>query len=266
MGPAKDGGYVMIEPGRNGIAYSFGISHNAPWDMEMAKRGFRVYQYDGTIRRPPEKHPKLVFTKANISGQPNPGKDEKNLEQILRDHSHQNEKNIILQIDIEGAEWDFFEHLSDAQLLQFSQFIVEFHGLFDASQFERYLSVLEKICRTHAPVHFHLNNCGSYMVFPHFLATEAIEVSFLRRDQYIFQTSTETYPISLDAPCSVNLPDIPIGNFSRITDDFSQFLNDDDRLNVTDFLQKSLAWQRAEVQRLRSPWRRVWRHIRQGRF
>lgn len=30
IGPAHDGGYVMLDPGRDGIAYSFGISDYSP--------------------------------------------------------------------------------------------------------------------------------------------------------------------------------------------------------------------------------------------
>lgn len=46
IGPAHDGGYVMLDPGRDGIAYSFGISDYSPWDLEMANRGFKVYSID----------------------------------------------------------------------------------------------------------------------------------------------------------------------------------------------------------------------------
>ena len=145
IGPAHDGGYVMLDPGRDGIAYSCGISDYSPWDLEMANRGFKVYQYDGTVPQSPDEHPNIIFTKANISGAELPPPSEKNVAQILREHGHESANTIILQIDIEGAEWEFFEHITQSQLEHFSQIIVEFHGLFNIEKFDYYINVIKKI-------------------------------------------------------------------------------------------------------------------------
>ena len=93
----------MLDPGRDGITYSFGISDYSPWDLEMANRGFKVYQYDGTVPQSPDEHPNIIFTKANISGAELPPPGEKNVAQILREHGHESANTIILQIDIEGG-------------------------------------------------------------------------------------------------------------------------------------------------------------------
>ncbi len=62
IGNNNDGGYIMIAPRpEEKIAYSFGISDESPWDLEMATQGLKVYQYDGTIDSPPDKHPNLFF-------------------------------------------------------------------------------------------------------------------------------------------------------------------------------------------------------------
>jgi hypothetical protein len=66
IGGESDGGYVMLDPGRDGLAYSFGISQYSPWDLEMAERNFRVYQYDATIEQEPAKHKNIFFNKFNI--------------------------------------------------------------------------------------------------------------------------------------------------------------------------------------------------------
>ena len=113
IGGSRDGGYVMLEPGQGGVAYSFGVSIYAPWDIEMAcTRNFSVYQYDGTIDKEPDVHPNIFFHKFNIDSRPVPPDNCKNLAQIFHDLNHHEENNIILQIDIEGAEWDFFEALT----------------------------------------------------------------------------------------------------------------------------------------------------------
>lgn len=58
----------MLEPGYGGIAYSLGISTDSPWDLEMAERGYKIYQYDGTIDHGPYEHPNIFFHKFNIGG------------------------------------------------------------------------------------------------------------------------------------------------------------------------------------------------------
>ena len=226
IGPAHDGGYVMLDPGRDGIAYSFGISDYSPWDLEMANRGFKVYQYDGTVPQSPDEHPNIIFTKANISGAELPPPGEKNVAQILREHSHESANTIILQIDIEGAEWEFFEHITQSQLEHFSQIIVEFHGLFNIEKFDYYINVIKKLCKTHCPVHIHYNNYGDSIPFTHFIACDVIEVSFIRRDDLSFQPCTINFPTALDSSNNPELHDIIIGNFSCIAKGWEEFVQD----------------------------------------
>ena len=65
LGAKYDGGYITIDPEikkeNDGIAYSFGISTYDPWSLEMVKRGYNVYQYDGFIKNGPYIHPMIYF-------------------------------------------------------------------------------------------------------------------------------------------------------------------------------------------------------------
>lgn len=227
IGPAHDGGYVMLDPGRDGIAYSFGISDYSPWDREMAERGFKVYQYDGTVAKGPDEHPNLIFTKANISGEAQPPAGEKNLSQILRENGHESVDDIILQIDIEGGEWEFFEHITPEQIGRFSQIIVEFHDLLNIDKLTYYTAVIEKINRTHCPFHIHYNNHGSNIPFADFIACDPIEVSFVRRAGHSFSPSQETFPTALDSSNNPEITDIAIGNFFHMArNGFTNFVSD----------------------------------------
>lgn len=231
IGPAHDGGYVMLDPGRDGIAYSFGISDYSPWDREMAERGFKVYQYDGTVDKGPDEHPNLIFTKANISGEAQPPAGEKNLSQILRENGHECVDDIILQIDIEGGEWEFFEHLAPDHIRRFSQIIVEFHDLLNIDKLAHYTDLIKEIHRTHCPFHIHYNNYGNNIPFADFIACDPIEVSFVRRDEHSFSPSPETFPTVLDSSNNPKIKDIVIGNFSHISSNgFTNFLSDKSRI------------------------------------
>ena len=56
IGRDYDGGYVMADPGEDGIAYSFGIGNDVSWDSGMARRGYEIFMYDITIDSPPSTH------------------------------------------------------------------------------------------------------------------------------------------------------------------------------------------------------------------
>ena len=221
LGGLVDGGYVMLDPGESGLAYSFGISDSSPWDLAMAGRNFKVYQYDGSIEQAPDAHPNLFFQRSFISGSALPPPDSLNLAQVIERHGHQDERELILQMDIEGEEWKVLAGLERAELLRFRQLIVEFHDLAFA---ENRLAVLEKLLETHVPVHFHYNNCVQEAVYcPAGLfvyAHKAMEITYARRADHEFVPSNACYPTALDCPNEKKYLDIPIGYFDVLLENF----------------------------------------------
>lgn len=212
MGGEHDGGYVLINPLslQSSIAYSFGVSDYSPWDIEVAELGMKVFQYDGTIDIPPNTHENIYFQKNNICADEIPEEGLKNLEQILEDHGHKQENNITLQIDIEGAEWEFFEKIKTEQIEKFSQIIVEFHALspLDVIDFQKKLNIIKKILITHEVIHLHSNNFCDYFFFDDFsFCPELLEVTFLRRDRHIKFEPLMLPDSSLDSPNQTELPD-----------------------------------------------------------
>ncbi|MCL2745014.1 MAG: hypothetical protein FWE67_14315, partial [Planctomycetaceae bacterium] len=193
---------------------SFGISDIAPWDLEFAGAfGIDVFQYDGTIEAPPQTHPKIHFNRFNITGS-NPKENEKTAAQIINENGHQH-KDLILQCDIEGAEWEMFGTMSEEDMNLFSQIIVEFHGLMNLNRFDYFVSVIEKINRTHQAYHVHANNCGGAVVLKGMiLLPDVWEISYARRKDYEFIPCTETFPTPLDAANISSMPDIFLGKFN----------------------------------------------------
>ncbi len=216
---AHDGSYVMLEPNPNAkdkILYSFGISTYAPFDLYMAKLGYSVYQYDGTVDKSPDEHPNIMFHQYNISGDEKPKENEKNITQILLDHNHLG-KDIILQMDIEGAELDFFESITYEQISQFSQIIVEMHHIIIDEQYaKRWMDVLRKINKTHQVIHIHANNFGPSTILKGLrLLPTTFEVSYVRRSDQSFSPCYDEFPGVLDEPNCDLYPDIYLGYFNN---------------------------------------------------
>lgn len=217
IGGAGDGGYVSLPPGENGIAYSFGVSTCSPWDLAMAERNFSVYQYDGSIPEEPDKHPNIFFNRYFVGTEPSDALPTKTLGQIIRENNHEHERDIILQMDIEEAEWAIFQEMGLDDQLRFSQIIIEFHNLaFD----ENRLSILKKLCRTHTPVHIHYNNSTlPILILPdNYFYCPTFEMTLVRSAEHTFHPDDAYYPTPLDFPNRDDLPDIPVGYFDLLLD------------------------------------------------
>lgn len=224
IGGANDGGYVMPDPGRDGVALSLGVSLRSPWDLEMAERGFTVYQYDGTIEDHPDDHPNLVFTRANVGSGSNLSEGWQNITDIISTRLPK-DKEAILQIDIEGSEWDVFDAMSSDEMKRFRQIIVEFHGVRpDSPYFKRAFAVMLKLDKTHAPVHLHFNNYSGTYWFPDYTyGVTSLEVSYLRREMGMdFQPSGDSFPCELDEPCAPDMEDVPVGTWEQIKARFDE--------------------------------------------
>jgi hypothetical protein len=98
--------------------------------------------------------------------------------------------DLLLQMDIEGAEYRNLLGTPDAVLHRFRIVILELHGLeaaVEAARFEERLGpLLRKLDRHFICVHAHPNNCCGEVMLP---GTEmnlprVIELSFLRRDRF----------------------------------------------------------------------------------
>lgn len=219
LGGERDGGYVMLDPGQNGIVYSFGISPNSPWDLEMAKRGFKVYQYDASLSKEPDEHPNIFFHKYFVADKAKDG-PYKTIPQIILENNHQKENDLILQMDIEGAEWDILNSLPTEYLCKFKQIIIEIHR---AGLSIYNYSILERLRKTHTPVHFHYNNHVRQLYYlpqlEFIYSGDLIEMTYARNDSFTFSNCTDYFPTALDRP---NGPrhsfEIPIGYFNKIID------------------------------------------------
>lgn len=220
VGGNTDGGYVMYRGGgmRNSDAkaISLGVSDSSPWDLEMAQRGFKVIEYDGSIEKCPYNHENIVFHKKFI-GNAN-AENTVTLNSILKDNHLDENKPNILQCDIENCEWDMLENMDISVLSQyFSQVIFEFHGCNPEEQdgAEKRINVLKKLNEYFLPIHTHLNNHGKIFYSKGLFFSTTLEVSYLRKNEFA-STQNLNYRKEcgnlqgLDFPTWPSNPEIPL--------------------------------------------------------
>lgn len=215
VGRKNDGGYVMVDDFKNRkIAYSIGIADDVSWDRDMAKRGFEVYMYDHTIDGLPENNDKFHYFKTGLGSSANLlDPSMKTLDRMLQDNGHENERGMVLKVDIEGAEYDVFSEIDESVLNRFSQIVIEFHGLVQSEHEQKIKGALEKLNQTHQLVHLHPNNYGSYMLSGHKVLPELIEATYLLKTEYKFEHKKMCFPTELDMINCIYLPDIILGTW-----------------------------------------------------
>lgn len=111
-------------------------------------------------------------------------------------------KDLILQMDIEGAEYRNILGADDATLRRFRIIVIELHWL-KAFASEEELSrelgpLISKIHTSHVPIHAHPNNCCGEFIDSRTGCNipNVIEMTYLRRDRFLSQQ----LPISPQLP------------------------------------------------------------------
>ena len=223
LGNPYDGGYIMVDNfniSGGGIAYSFGIANDVSWDWDMVQRGYDVFMYDPTIDALPFNHEKVHFFKEGILGIEIKEQHMNTLENFIKLNGHENKSNMILKMDVEGAEWSFLSTVTSETLSKFDQILFEFHDLTkpkDQSVMNATLACIKKINQTHSLVHLHACNCGSILVLDDkILFPDVLELTYVKTSNYELVNDENIYlPISIDASNNVVTPDVPLGFWNK---------------------------------------------------
>jgi len=200
LGPDSDGGY-LIPDDLDGInaCFSPGVSSVAGFEKDCAERGMDVFLADKSISELPEEHPRFHFLKKFISAETNDSfiPIDHWVNQVMDDK----ECDLLLQMDIEGYEYETIYSMSDTLQHRFRIIIIEFHWmhlLWCKPYFDVSSHAFEKLLQTHSVVHIHPNNLGTTVMRNHVEIPEMIEITFLRNDRINQWEYTHSFPHPLD--------------------------------------------------------------------
>lgn len=203
IGPEADGGYLVPDD-LSGIAacYSPGVSDTIAFDLECAQRGIKVFLADASVDGLPVDNRSLSFTKKFLAC----WEDETHITlDAWVDSTQQagDKTDLMLQMDIEGAEYLVLANASDALLSRFRIIIIEFHHLDHLwNQGFLYLvaPIFNRLLRSHCCVHLHPNNCSGSLVRGGLEIPREMEFTFLRKDRVsAIKAAANHFPHPLDA-------------------------------------------------------------------
>jgi len=201
LGPEGDGGYLLPDD-LDGIEYCFspGVSTESGFELALAGRGLNVYLADFSVDGPAEPHPNFVFDKKFVGAL----SDETfmTLDDWKDGKIPDCEEDLILQMDIEGAEFETLLAASSRILTQFRIMVIEFHylqQLFNKPFFILASRVFQKLLQTHSVVHIHPNNCCGSIKGGGLEIPRVAEFTFHRNDRFERASYRHLFPHPLDS-------------------------------------------------------------------
>jgi hypothetical protein len=218
VGRFFDGGYVMLDQFAGvEAAYSLGVNDDVSWDLDIARLGIPVFQYDHTIARLPEEHPLFHWKPKCLSGIADEEAGVETLERLIQQNEHERATNLLLKCDIEGSEWTLLEHTPNRVLQQFSQIVVEVHNMGLLAHMHHANNIrkaLLNLTTAHRVVHVHANNCVGWEIIGGVPVPLILELTLARHDLGRFEVSEETFPTPLDMPNATERAQLYLGTFS----------------------------------------------------
>jgi len=212
VGPAGDGGY-LVPNDFEGIRYVFspGVSTESGFEAELADRGLPVFLADASVDGPATPHPRFVFDKKFVGSLTNERYvtlDDWHTAKLPGDGGE-----LLLQMDIEGGEYDTLLAASPALLARFRIVVIEFHWLAELWG-EAFFAVasraFRKLLQTHSVVHIHPNNCCGSVTSEGIEIPRIAEFTWLRNDRVRTRAYRKNFPHPLDRPNVAKAPlDLP---------------------------------------------------------
>ena len=212
IGDNRDGGYVLVSNlEKSQPVLSYGIGSKYDFDTEMAQLGHSVYMFDHTIKPLDPKLPTMHFFSEGVGAHRDEDAKLDTIDaHIAKNHITSNE--IILKIDVEGAEFDVFDALPLQTLRRFRQIALEVHAVHRISNLafrQKFFSVFSKINLEFTLCHVHVNNFDGpdeFRFVDNMIVPQILELTYVRKDLANRRPSTTVYPTALDYP-NTNEPD-----------------------------------------------------------
>ena len=200
LGPDKDGGYLIPDDLRDIEAcYSPGVGNEMGFEKDCYSYGMKIFLADksivSSVNIPNEFHyiPKYL------------GKETANdfisLPEWLITTKRDSSKELLLQMDIQGFEYETLEGLDYSTLNKFRIIVIELHFLdliVYKPMFDKILPIIKLLTTNHTVAHLHPNNCCGIFQIGSLAIPKTLEVTLLRNDRLKSKTPSMQFPHPLD--------------------------------------------------------------------
>lgn len=206
FGDDLDGGYVLSSEIRSRTnCISIGAGTNISFDSAISRFVGEVHLYDHTIQTLPQVAPENVKFFQQGLGIKTFGEYASLKDCVAK---FPIESNLILKMDIEGAEWNILDADDLIELSRFNQIAIEFHDFYkitNEAYYRKVIRVLKKLNESHQVINVHANNWGKFEIVANVPFADVLEVSYLSRSNLIVSKALDLHD-EFNKPCN------PLGN------------------------------------------------------
>lgn len=210
VGAAHDGGY-LVPKDLSGVKalFSPGVGDKVDFDLELASRGISVYLADKSVDLDVSGLSRVHFLKKHLGSIDS--SDTITLGSWMKQSGYEpgSPHSFILQMDIEGAEWEVGRNLDPRELERFKVILVEVHELqrvFTKAGLGEVLSWIERLTSGHKIVNTHVNNGDLPVRHRGIAVPPLVELVFLRDDYFSAIEDELEIPHPLEAPNDPSFP------------------------------------------------------------
>ena len=208
IGGKGDGAYLLPDD-LSGISTCFspGVDITSTFEEELAERyGINSFMVDFSVDKPPIDNKFFHFDKKFLGNK----NDEKfiRLEDWVKNNTSDN-SDLLLQMDIEGAEYEVIIDTPREVFKKFRIMVIEFHFLdmmFNKNSFKMVEAVFDKLSSDFTVAHIHPNNSRPIINKNSIDIPELLEFTFLRNDRVNLNGEKLRFPHDLDEQCAPHRP------------------------------------------------------------
>lgn len=211
VGSEFDGGYLVPSglPKARGLI-SPGVADDSSFELFYADSDVRCILVDASVSGPPISHKNFEFIKEWVGADTEPGFSIA-LGDLINSFGPTEPNSLILQMDIEGSEYEVLASVEREELAKFQLMVIELHGLENiANPFAHKVidRTLKKLTFNHDPVHIHPNNCCGEFLYRGIKFPRVVEVTLVSKSLGITFDGFPNLPHPLDRPNLSNKKDI----------------------------------------------------------
>lgn len=211
FGAPNDGGSLIPDDLEDiSSCFSPGVAGVSDFENDCANRGMNVYLADYSVETAARDNTQFHFTKKYIGVTSN---DKfMTLDDWVHKHAGDSGQDLMLQIDIEGFEYEVFLSATPFLMSRFRIIVAEFHRLdqwWSKPFFKIASRTFDKILETHHCVHLHPNNVRGSVRRAGIEMPINMEFTFLRKDRVETVSLRSQFPHPLDTD-NVFTPHLPL--------------------------------------------------------
>lgn len=214
LGSEYDGGYVLLDKGLEDVEviYSYGVGTNSDFELIFCESYKAIARlYDHTVDEAPLKKDFFHFSKEGVG--PAQTSNCNTIENHIKGNGD-SDKQLLLKMDVEGAEWDILFHTPGSVLNLFNQIAIEVHGLgtdLTIAQINKKNKVLQKINNLFYLFHVHANNYLPLYYIGGFKVPDVLELTYINKKYFDHaEYSKITFPTEIDRPNNSARKDIKL--------------------------------------------------------